>query len=413
MRGTWPVRPRSSREAPIDADLGSTGPIRHYRVVERALTATVLAPYFLLGPGLVVIGQFDGPAGTSVGVLIWVATVVLGLVLLVPFGYAYQGFGTLAYHVSQTAGEVMPVDWGDRRWAEVRRVIEAQGDRAETIRAVSLFSTTANPRVAHVPVQAPGVFGTMSAWSVRHSRPLVIGGAAAGLTVGILNELDLAWWHTVAGAAPYAVLLLLPVIMVIVARTMPTMLRMNIRNPRFALVIPSQWKREFRKDPVRASALLGHELSHIRHRDALHRHLLGPYRNFATILVFIDAGSVIMAVRTSGSWPLVALLAVTVAGVLSVRRAYPQINTVQELRADAEATVDAGAASALADFVAQAGDGRLTGAQVARIAALRGDERVWSTGVAWRAVVLGVAGFAVPVVVMAVLLLSGVFPASV
>ena len=152
--------------------------------------------------------------------------------------------------------------------------------------------------------------------------------------------------------------------------------------------------------------LLGHELSHALHRDALHRLLLAPYRRFAPFLGVLDAG-IVATTQLPALVQLAGMVALTWAAVWSVRRADRLLVTVQELRADAEATGHPGQAATLAAALERLAGHHLTQAQTERLHALRGDGPLATLRAARVTVLVCVLGFVVPGLLVAIGVLSG------
>lgn len=255
-----------------------------------------------------------------------------------------------AYTYHDSGGKTVPVDWAAPGWVAIGDRLRAAGVNPARLNAITAFSRGLNLSTVHQAANPPGLLGRMSLWEVRWRRPLMIIGAVTGVTIGVVSAVmpsadtsDRTPAHQAASwslfrvliAAGLAGLLLTAIYSVIV------MIRRNITSPRFAIVIPSGWRHHFAGKPSPAAALLCHEFSHLRHRDALHRRIiftLGHWTSFASVF------SAVMAAGLSASGKqglavviVIPLMTVSAAGgVFATRRARRLFPLAQEIRADAE-----------------------------------------------------------------------------
>ena len=257
---------------------------------------------------------------------------------------------TAAYAHHDSEKKTVPVDWTAPGWSAIGDRLQAARINLGELNAITAFSRGLNLSTVHQARNLPGPLGRMSLWGVRWRRPLMIIGAVIGLTIGVVSDVfpsastsgsttthQVASWSllTVLIVAGLAGLLLAAIYSVIV------MIHRNITSPRFAIVIPSGWRHHFAGQAAPAAALLCHEFSHLRHRDALHRRIiftLGNWTSFASVFSALMAAGLSISGK-QGLFVFVSLPLMTVAAVgsvLATRRARHLFPLAQEVRADAE-----------------------------------------------------------------------------
>lgn len=242
------------------------GSVAVLRRAERALTLTVLASFAMLGPILVVMGWFRRPPwlGDALVSAVVMPTIVMAVALLFPYAFVQQGFGMRAYYADRAEKWTLPIDWSSPGWARVAAAVAATGPDLGGLQAVSTIAGKANLRVLHRSRQLPGPLGRLSDWTTRRWKPLFMVGAAAGVGAAVLNTIhwpDRPIPPALAAAVEATAVPLLVVFVVIAIPigvwSVSTLARMNIVRAELLLVIPSQWKTAFRRDPAAAQVLLG------------------------------------------------------------------------------------------------------------------------------------------------------------
>jgi Peptidase family M48 len=228
---------------------------------------------------------------------------------------------------------------------------------------------------------------------VRNNRRLMVAGAVSGLLLAIVQQ----WYPHWSDSAALVVAMIVAVVLLtpLAAYIGYSLYVLNVREPQMTVVIPTQWRRLLQTPAGPNAALLAHELSHMRHRDALRRRFVSFYSTGALLLTFLEAaapgGVTGSTVGTAVSFGSMA------AGLYAIRRARRSVPLLQELRADAEASRDPAAARDLAAGLGVVQSRTPTHGQEVRLRALGGDgpERVLAA--ARRTVYLSTLGFVLPV----------------
>ncbi|WP_344902249.1 hypothetical protein [Actinomadura meridiana] len=255
------------------------------------------------------------------------------LICLAIFAFLIWEWAAWSYEYRQGSSFRMPIKWGPR-WDDVRHALERAGIDIDTIAAYKTFDEHANLQELHPPRRSLGISGVFSDWGARHTKKLIIVGAACGVTLSVADELWPDWYDrpafwiaigiATAAIAPFA------------ARNGWSQYRQNARLPDSVVIIPTQWPASLRRQDPTAMAVFMHELSHVRHHDAARRRIISVYTRFGQFFAFLDAGIVLNA--NLPTWlSLAAFLTMATTGILGVRRARPALILIEELRADAEA----------------------------------------------------------------------------
>ena len=163
---------------------------------ERVLTCTVLAPFVMILPTVLVLVRFDHgeTAWEAVYRFAVVPVAAVGLVLVVPLVFAFQSFGIHAYRFDRDEVATLPVDWTAPGWARIRAAVAGTGRDLAGVPAVSTIAVKANLRVVHRTRQMPGRWGRWSDWSVARLKVFAITGAVVGILAGVLNEVRPGWF---------------------------------------------------------------------------------------------------------------------------------------------------------------------------------------------------------------------------
>jgi hypothetical protein len=255
--------------------------------------------------------------------------------------FLLQRLSAAAYTHHDSEKKTVPVQWAAPDWSAIGDRLQAAGVKPGELNAITAFSRGLNLSTVHQARSLPGPLGRMSLWEVWRSRRLRIIAMTLGLTVGLVWGVFPSVSKTTDRATSWA-----PVEVLVIAGglvgiySFTVMFRRNLTSPRFAIVIPSGWRHHFAGRAAQAAAVLCHEFSHLRHRDALQRRIiatLGHWSSFASVYSAMMAAVLGMA-RNQDLFivGLPLMITAAVGGVLATRRARHLFPLAQEVRADAE-----------------------------------------------------------------------------
>ncbi|MFE6774532.1 hypothetical protein [Streptomyces sp. NPDC057702] len=373
----------------------------------RVLWGVVLAPFALVAFAVVSIGHLADP-DTHLGFLLLGGTLVAAVPLLFVLGLAVQSWAERSYAYRHSGTKLRPVDWCDPAWAQVRAAFVAAGLDPTRLHAVTVWDR-GNLRARHLARPTSHRLMRLGDLAVPRQRKLLAVGGTLGLTAGVFSD-HLA---TVTDTTAFAVFAC-----VVLAGLFPVawhngtrQIQLNLRDPDTVLLIPAHWRPRLRRDPAATVQLL-HEISHIRHQDPGHRRLLALCPDIGQALAFFAAAPV-MAVA-GPPWPvLAAFVAVVALGVLALRRAVRLIPVVHEVRADAEACLDAAATAHLREFLTVLQRTAPTPEKELRLASLAGGPTPAALRRELTLATVMMAGYVLAVAGVAVGALVGLVPASV
>ncbi|MER0240924.1 hypothetical protein AAHZ94_02575 [Streptomyces sp. HSW2009] len=340
--------------------------LRTLRRAHRMLWGVVLAPFVLVACAVVSIGHLDDP-GTHLGLLLLIGTVVAVVPLLFVFGLAVQSWAERSYVHRHSDAKLREVDWAAPTWSRVREVFVTAGLDPTALRAVTVWDR-GNLRTRHIARPTSHRLMRLGDLTVPHQRLLLTVGTVLGLTAGVFSE----QLSTVTDTKGFAVcvFLVLAALLPVAVHNGSRQIQLNLRNPDTVLLIPAHWRPRLRRDPAATVQLL-HEISHIRHQDPGNRRLLAVCPDVSQALAFFATAPVIAI--AGPPWPvLLAFGCVAALGVLAVRRAVRLIPVVHEVRADAEACLDAAATAHMREFLRVLQQTTPTAAKALRIASLTG-----------------------------------------
>jgi len=216
------------------------------------------------------------------------------------YAFLQLRFTLSAYTHHDSDDATVPVDWKAADWSAIGDRLRAAGVNLGEIRAIKTFSGGLNLSTVHQSQNPPGVLGRMSLWVAPRHRRLMILGIVVGLAASVISQVFPSVNTTAdraTGWSPVRVLIAagLAGLLLVAIYSVTVMIRRNITSPRFAIAIPSGWRRHFAGQPAQAAAVLYHEFSHLRHRDVLQRRIivtLGNWTSFASVFSALMAAGI-------------------------------------------------------------------------------------------------------------------------
>jgi hypothetical protein len=192
-------------------------------------------------------------------------------------------------------------------------------------------------------------------------------------------------------------------------------IKINMLHPDNVVEIPWQWRTALAKDPQAAQVAFAHEMSHARHGDTVIRRLLGHAAIWMIGLGWADtlgAASALASARptTACLWLFSYLMLASPAAMVSIRRARRLLNTIHELRSDAEACPDEQSMWHMREIVTRAQRIAPSRTQTARLHALSHNWADPIAGQVLNTVIIMAYGCIVPVICALTLLWTGVNP---
>ncbi len=350
------------------------------------------------------LGDPDGSEGYPSAVLGLVALSTASLII--PVTLIAMGWTTSATARHFVARNSVPFRPDDPAWGTIRAALENADIDPERVTARKYFSRDNRPRVVNVTYSVGFYRSRFSGWAWRRQRRVAIAGGLIGLSIAVLDSQTglLTSAYNSKWADRLAVVLLV-VMAPFFAYYGSVLYRRNFRTPSFELALPTVWLSMMRRYPDRARVLLDHEISHIRHGDAATRRRTETWITWARMWSFVGSG-LVFALPIGDGAHFLALLVVAVAAQFGLRAIRRQYVLLQELRADTEAATDELSRQRLVELLTRLAASSTDESTRARQASL--DSRFEFP---LRRFYLGpglvLFGFAVPIVVASMAVLSG------
>ncbi|MEU8825617.1 hypothetical protein [Streptomyces sp. NPDC048636] len=351
----------------------TVSPVRRLRRAERLCWLILLGPVCaapLTGASVTVTGDDPLSVPAAIGGTALLALVVLAALFLVPLINEWRSDSLSGREAEEALSEI---DWTSKGWKRIRDTFHAAGLDTARLHAVSSWSPVSRLKVLHIPQPSPGFLGRMEDWGTRLQRRRSVWAvsAAAGCAVALLGD------RLAPPVDDNTLLVPLTVTVVVIVAAAGVFLyhafSLNVRKPTVHVTVPQSW-RALLRSPVGA-VLLRHEISHLRHGDPMRRRYLRHVPAVGKLAVCFDsiAALAVTPVETSAQTLLsmAAFAAALSGGLYANSRARRLVETLMEMRADAEAAAhDPASARLLAAFLAPQQAKSPTPQKAARLSAL-------------------------------------------
>ena len=321
-------------------------------IATRAAVIAPIAVVLLLVPGVVITSAPTEHMSAPVAFAASLAVDAIAVAYL--YLFLQQRLTAAAYIHHESEKETVPLDWTAADWSAIGDRLQAAGVDPGELNAIKTFSGGLNLSTAHQARNLPGLLGRMSLWEVPRRRRLTIIGIALGLAAAVVSDVFPSPKTSASTTAPrvmswtpLGVLIVVGGVLIVVGLLLvagysgTVMMWRNITRPRFAIAVPSEWRRHLAGQAAPAAALLCHEFSHLRHRDVLQRRIIFTLGGWTSFSAVFSAG-LAMGIGITGKQDLsvavgiLLMITAAIGGVLAARRARRLFPLAQEVRADAE-----------------------------------------------------------------------------